>query len=152
MSLAKAARSMNDAMDTLRSEGDGDRPQVFISYARPDRAVVEQLAEHLSRTGYSPWWDDEVRAGEHFEARIIAALDAACAVIVLWSADSVASAWVKWEANRGLKQEKLVTVAMQGLDLSDIRPPFSDLNTLALDDVTRLLAALGKLRARRAGN
>jgi hypothetical protein len=36
---------------------------VFISYAREDVAIARRLAEALRRSGYTVWWDDEIRAG-----------------------------------------------------------------------------------------
>ncbi len=142
MSLAKAAKSMNNAMEKLQTGR-----SVFISYARPDRSLVEQLTNFLRSHGYVAWWDDQIKVGDYVDDRIIEALDAAIAVVVLWSDHSVRSRWVKWEANQGLKQSKLVPLAVPGLDLRDIRPPFSDLNTLRLGDETQLLRALSN-RAR----
>ena len=34
-----------------------EAPDVFVSYARKNRPVAEQLAEGLSATGLLVWWD-----------------------------------------------------------------------------------------------
>ncbi|MFM7707754.1 MAG: toll/interleukin-1 receptor domain-containing protein, partial [Gammaproteobacteria bacterium] len=42
------------------------QPDIFISYAREDAAVVERLATALSGAGYACWWDRDLVAGTHF--------------------------------------------------------------------------------------
>jgi hypothetical protein len=36
---------------------------IFISYARPDRARAKALAEALERNGWSVWWDRGILLG-----------------------------------------------------------------------------------------
>lgn len=85
---------------------------IFISYAREDREQAETLATRLTEAGWSVWWDPEIRAGEHFAEVIEEALHQVRAVIVLWSRNSVTSRWVRAEANEGLRQEKLIPLAL----------------------------------------
>ena len=148
MSLARAARSMNDASKRLRKGAGNLDKLVFISYSREDRDVVESLSDMLSEFGYSVWWDREITAGESVDDRITAALEAAIAVIVLWSNSSMTSTWVQWEANQGLKHRKLVPIALSDLHLRDIRPPFNGLSTLRIGDEAGLIEALFSLGLR----
>jgi hypothetical protein len=39
-------------------------PTLFLSYARDDRAKVEDLTQRLPRLGYSVWMDDSLRGGQ----------------------------------------------------------------------------------------
>lgn len=145
MSLANAARSMNKAKDRLHAGTAAVAGRsVFVSYARLDRPFAVQLVTFLKSRGYDVWWDDRIEAGDFFDDRIIEALDLAFAVIVIWSAHSIRSRWVRWEATQGLRQDKLVPLIVPALDLRDIMPPFSALNTLRLGDDAQLLAALKK--------
>ncbi len=91
MSLAKASRSMNTAIDEMRLASTFATPRVFISYARPDRERVEALTARLKSEGYQVWWDDEIVPGEFFDERISDAIDEAHAVVVLWSKNSYKS-------------------------------------------------------------
>lgn len=72
---------------------------VFISYSHEDRDRVERLASTLDGVGFSLWWDRQVDAGAEFSKDIERELDAAKAVIVVWSDASKASAWVRDEAS-----------------------------------------------------
>ncbi len=83
---------------------------IFISYAREDRALADQLAEVLVAQGWSVWWDRNIASGEPFDQVIEDALAAARCVIVLWSAHSVGSRWVRAEAGEGLSREVLVPI------------------------------------------
>ncbi len=148
MSLAKASRSMNSAIDEMRLASAFAMPRVFISYARPDRERVEALTTRLKSQGYIVWWDDEIVPGEFFDERISEAIDAAHAVVVLWSKHSYKSRWVRWEATQGLRSGKLIPVLANGLDLRDIRPPFNDLDTLDATDEAGLLGALNRIKSR----
>ena len=73
-------------------------PQVFVSYARSDKRQVAKLVAALHRAGFDPWWDDEISAGASWEQTIEQALGEAGAVIVCWSAASIASENVRSEA------------------------------------------------------
>ena len=68
---------------------------VFVSYARADEPYAERLAEALRAKGYELWRDDELPAHRAYAEVIQERLDSAEAVIVLWSASSSTSQWVK---------------------------------------------------------
>jgi tetratricopeptide (TPR) repeat protein len=82
--------------------------KVFVSYAREDRDWVERFAVALETAGLCVWWDRALLAGDDIEAEIDRQLAAADVVIVVWSAASAASNWVRSEANAGLEAGKLV--------------------------------------------
>ncbi len=77
---------------------------IFISYARADRARVEKLALTLEAEGHSVWWDRQIVGGAEFSEEIEKELAAAKAVIVAWSAESIKSRWVKDEAVTAAEQ------------------------------------------------
>lgn len=74
---------------------------VFVSYARSDKARVAPLVAAIEAKGWSVWWDPEIDAGQQFDAQIEAALKAAKAVLVVWTPTSVTSRWVRGEAREG---------------------------------------------------
>jgi serine/threonine-protein kinase len=83
---------------------------IFISYARDDRAWVEPLAAALVDAGLSVWWDVRTRPGQSFDAQIEQALAEAKAVVVVWSQAALASHWVKAEAGEALQRGILIPV------------------------------------------
>ena len=74
--------------------------RIFLSYARADAAAAKRLAELLA-ADHEVWWDREIHGGSRFASEIDKALREAEAVIVLWSTDSLDSAWVQDEAAEG---------------------------------------------------
>ena len=60
-------------------------PDIFLSYARRDRAVASRFAEGMCREGFDVWWDQTLTAGEAFDKVTEVALEQARAVVVLWS-------------------------------------------------------------------
>ncbi len=118
---------------------------VFISYARADRDWVSALAGALESDGRAVWYDRRLAPGDSFDDVIEKALDAAYAVIVVWSAASVGSNWVRAEAGEGLRRGVLAPVmiddapiplrfrAVHSADLSGWRPdrPNAEFATLA---------------------
>jgi hypothetical protein len=86
---------------------------IFISYASPDRERASTVAERLSERGHSVWWDRTIPPGRVFDEVIQEALQAAKCVVVLWSAESVKSNWVKTEASEAVGQNKLVPALIE---------------------------------------
>ena len=108
-----------------------DAPDVFISYARKNRPLAEALAEALGASGLEVWWDIDLFPGTEFAAVIEAKLQGAVVVIVLWSADSARSAFVRDESSRALKHDKLLPVRIEDIELP---LGFGQLHTLDLLD------------------
>ena len=92
--------------------------KVFLSYARDDVDAARQLAELLGAAGHTVWWDQHIQGGSRFSAAIDHALKDAQAIVVLWSAKSVESAWVQDEAAEGRDSGRLVPVVV-----GDTKPP-----------------------------
>lgn len=92
---------------------------IFISYARPDQPRIERLAAALEDAGYSVWWDRHIKGGSEYSRDIESAIKDARAVIVVWSAASANSEWVREEASYARDHGKLVPVS-----IDDTPPPF----------------------------
>jgi len=71
---------------------------LFISYASEDRPIAERLAVQLRVDGWDVFWDRQITAGAQWSTEIQRSLRDARCVIVLWSAISKKSLWVKGEA------------------------------------------------------
>jgi|KBSMisStandDraft_5_1062788.scaffolds.fasta_scaffold13548_3 adenylate cyclase len=85
-----------------------DTRDVFISYARPSEAQAHSIAEALREKGFSVWRDDELPAHRAYSDVIEERLKSAKAVVVLWSADSGKSHWVRAEADSAREAGTLV--------------------------------------------
>src|SRR5579862_746617 len=83
---------------------------IFVSYARADKLRVAPLVAALEAQSWSVWWDPEITPGQEFDSQISAALDAARAVIVVWTPASVESRWVRGEAREAADRGQLVPV------------------------------------------
>ena len=88
---------------------------VFISYAREDRDQAEQLARVFDRQGWSVWWDKVIPPGRKYADVIGEELASAKALIVLWSRNSIASDWVKDEAQEGANRRVLVPALIEAV-------------------------------------
>ena len=100
----------SDLPDTSRQQG----KTLFLSYGRADRVVAERLGDALKKAGFDVWWDALIEGGAVFTKSIETALDAADAVIVLWSKTSIESDWVRDEAGRGRDRKRLIPVSIDG--------------------------------------
>jgi tetratricopeptide (TPR) repeat protein len=89
--------------------------KLFLSYSRKDSQRAQHFAEWLQREGYVVWRDDDdLAGGVSFSAEIEKALDDCDAVLVLWSAAAVQSAWVRDEASWGRDSGKLIPLSLDG--------------------------------------
>lgn len=86
-----------------------DGRNVFLSYSHHDKDTAEKVAAALQSGGLNPWFDEwEVRSGEAFEARLDRALGASSVVVVLLSARSVESAWLRTEVEQAIARAMTV--------------------------------------------
>jgi adenylate cyclase len=92
--------------------------RIFLSYARDDVDAAKQLAGCIAEAGHDVWWDRHLHGGSRFAAEIDQALKDAQAVVVLWSPQSIGSAWVQDEAAEGRDSGRLVPVS-----LGSAKPP-----------------------------
>ncbi len=91
---------------------------IFISYASADRERARLLADALTKRGYVVWWDRTIPPGRVFDEVIQEAIQGARCMVVLWSADSTRSNWVKTEAAEGVTRGILVPAL-----IGDVAPP-----------------------------
>ena len=89
---------------------------VFLSYDRDDVRTARPIVAALEKAGHSVWWDQHITSGAQYSKIIEEALSAANAVVVLWSAQSVDSPWVRDEAAAGRDNGKLVPVSLDGAE------------------------------------
>ena len=101
---------------------------VFVSYASANRERVAPMVAALEAEGWSVWWDRAIAGGEAFDRAIEEAIDQARCIVVVWSAESVESEWVRTEANEGLERGILVPVA-----IDPVRPPLAFRRSQTLD-------------------
>jgi len=81
---------------------------IFLSYARADEARAAIVARVLGESGWSVFWDRRIVAGTSWDEVVERELQACRCVVVLWSAASITSKWVKTEARFALQRGTLV--------------------------------------------
>ncbi len=129
---------------------------VFVSYARMDKARVAPIVAALEAQGWSVWWDPEIAAGQLFDDQIETQLTAAKCVVVVWTPTSVASRWVRGEAREAADRGILVPVRFEDARLPmDVRALHTtDLDSWGNDPASppfqEVLRALGGMIARKA--
>ena len=88
----------------------------FISYARPDEALAQELVAHLEAQGADVWWDlHAITLGAPLDAELGAAVQAASCLYLIATPAAARSAYVRLEvetaARRGLR---IVPIAPEG--------------------------------------
>ena len=102
---------------------------VFISYSRADRPLVEPVLARLRDLAISYWIDDQLAPGEPFDRRIDLQVNSCRAHIVAWSPRSVESDWVRSEADKGRHRGTLVPIL---LEPCSIPMPFGQFHATSL--------------------
>jgi hypothetical protein len=109
----------------------------FISYSQKDRETAEQVEAMLQTLGLRTWRDPKLTEQAHrsFIDEINRAHRSAARVLVLWSRHSVASRWVKEEAEAAANQDRLVALSLVPFAEVDIPIGFRCLPTATLAQV-----------------
>ena len=121
-----------------------DAADVFISFQRNNKATAAALAKKLRKLGYRVWWAGELVATGDFRDEIERRLNAAKAVIVIWSPDAVKSKWVRAEAAHADDDDKLVNVHTRGFGnpARRIPKPFGVTHAVEIGDIVGIVASL----------
>ncbi|UPT62209.1 MAG: TIR domain-containing protein [Hyphomonadaceae bacterium JAD_PAG50586_4] len=89
---------------------------IFISYKKEDAGRVVRIVEGLRAEGFSVWWDHGITPGAQWDQTIHNELNAAKAVIAIWSEQSVGAPWVKEEAGVGKNRGILLPIRIDDVD------------------------------------
>jgi hypothetical protein len=92
--------------------------------------MAGRIAVALRESGYSVWFDEELPAHRTYADVIASELDAARAVLVLWSDAAAQSQWVRSEANRAREKGNLVQART---DAARLPMPFDQIQCATLD-------------------
>ncbi len=121
---------------------------IFISYSKPDRFEIEKLAATLAADGWSVWWDKSLSAGDQYRDEIMKELARARAVVVVWTANSIKSDWVRAEAGQAKANGKLIPVKADGVGYGDIPLPFGEMHTEPIGNKEIVAASIRAVLAR----
>lgn len=119
--------------------------RVFISYASEDPRPTRELASALEDIGIDVWWDTSLLPASTFSKQIDAQLDAADAVIVIWSPKAKQSDWVVAEAEHARRQGKLINCRTNRISPEDLPKPFNAIHCVEWTDFDAILRALEQL-------
>lgn len=92
--------------------------KIFLSYAHEDQPHAQRIVDALAQAGLEAWWDHQIPPGSSWDEVIGARIEAAAVVIVIWSRQSVASNFVKEEAQIAHDAGKLLPVKVD-----EVEPP-----------------------------
>ena len=115
---------------------------IFISYSKKDRLLVEQLGGLLEELGFTVWWDAELIPAEEFREEIRRQIQATRAAIVIWSENSAKSAFVIDEADLAREAGKLISTLADGFAPSRVPLGFRNTHMTPLSDGDALMRAL----------
>jgi len=89
---------------------------IYISCALMDRLRSERLVRTLESLGWEVWGDWDAPSRKTDPKASTGALRSARCIIVLWSADSIESGWVRDEARWGMRRQILVPVRIDPIE------------------------------------
>jgi len=105
----RGAKVHENLLTSIREQGKApcDYFTSFISYASEDLVFVQRLRAALQREGVWCWFAPySVRGGDYFKARIDNAIRQCDKLLVIFSRNSLASEWVKYEVELARQKER----------------------------------------------
>jgi hypothetical protein len=109
---------------------------VFLSYARQERAKAERIKDLLEATGLSVFFDVEgLDGGDAFPDVLDHEVKTAGVVLGLWSPSALSRPWVKIECRIAMDRGVLIPVLIQPINqLTDVPAAFYNLQHIDLSD------------------
>lgn len=145
---------MDNAATDDPSREDHAAASIFLSYSREDRAQVLPIIKRLSAVGHDVWWDGLLEGGDRFSQVTETALETRDVVLVVWTARSIDSHWVRDEATRGRDRGRMLSISLDGtqpplgfrqIQYIDLSQSGSPAKGAAFDEA---LAALAKINGK----
>ena len=90
---------------------------IFISYSSKDKVIVQRIAALLENKGWTVWWDRQIPIGQKYDTVIETELQKATCVVVVWTANSISSEWVKNEASEAAQRAVLVPLILEDISI-----------------------------------
>jgi adenylate cyclase len=108
---------------------------VFVSHSSKDRKIVDQITDQLKRFGVGTWCSNEdIPAGEKYAEKIRHGLMSSDWVVVIVSADSGRSDWVRAEVKTAMAdprfRNRILPLALDGSSAAQINPDLADLQAM----------------------
>jgi ABC-type branched-subunit amino acid transport system substrate-binding protein len=120
----------------------------MISYSSANFDAVSAFADALLARGYTVWYDRHDLSSvdpDGYRAQISKAIDAAKAVIVVWSDTAAASEWVRAEAEHARRLRRLMQVMLAGTDHTRIPKPYGERHVFRVAELDEMERDLKKL-------
>jgi hypothetical protein len=80
--------------------------KVFISHSQEDDALARRIADVLKKAGLDVWDDREIFPGDNWAAKVAKALDESNAMVVLLTANGIASRSVRQDISYALGEKR----------------------------------------------
>ena len=94
----------------------GRRAHVFLSFKTAEREIAARLKDAIVAAGYKVWWQEDLQCGHEWHGDIDRALTEAGCVVVLWSAESMKSPWVRHEASQAMSRAVYAPARLEPLE------------------------------------
>lgn len=108
--------------------------EIFISYAKEDETLLEELVNRLKQSGVRVQRDNSVlRLGDDWREAIFSAIKRSDAFVLLWSSHSAKSRHVMEEIMEALKHSKQIMPCL--LDDTEITPLLREIHHLKLSNL-----------------
>lgn len=122
-------------------------PSLFVSYARTDQEVVEQIAQELIDRGISVWRDQEkIHAGQRWPKALGEAIASNDFVLLIWSHNSAASEFVELEWSTAIALKKTILPCL--IDETPLPPSLRAIHAIQAkkpeNAISHIMAALSK--------
>ncbi len=127
---------------------------LFLSHSSVDKPFVTRLAIDLVNRGMPVWFDTwEMGAGDSLQGKIYDGIGDSDLIVVVLSASSVESSWVKKELNAALTlEERRGSTLVVPIRISDCEVPlaiadrlYADFSSAYLDPLEKLVVRLERL-------
>jgi hypothetical protein len=85
------------------------KPDIFLAYAKPDRAWAEQFQAALQASGVDVWFDEaEIQPGDEWQQPLEFALRESKTLVLILTPDSISDPWTLFELGAAIGDHKRI--------------------------------------------
>ena len=143
--MGDAKQVATNGDDVAEDLAQPDVYRVFLSHATADKFMARMVDEKLEGAGFNTFRDDrDIDGGDRITEEIRQEIVGSNELVVIWTAQSIQSDWVKQEIGAAWGLGLRITALLHVVEADSLPPTIRDCKAYPINDLERYIEEAGR--------